>query len=126
MNKISRIMSHKNKYETAKPLYDYFELLNLQKLIKHNHGKFMWKLVNNLHPECIQSKYKLTQSSAINKTDSKTKFILPYFRKNVGQMSLYYQSLRCWNTEIPDNFKINKSYKLFAKDLKTHFLKLDS
>ena len=46
MNKAIRLMGFKKKYDSVKSIFDYYGLLNLEKMIKINKGKLMWKLVN--------------------------------------------------------------------------------
>ena len=58
LNKAMRIMAFRNKYESAKPLYIYYKILPLEANIKLNQGKFIWKLTQNQHPDCIQAIYR--------------------------------------------------------------------
>ena len=59
LDKSSRTMLLKGKYESSKPLYKYLNILPLPENIKHNQGKFMWKLVNNQQPKCLKEKLPL-------------------------------------------------------------------
>ena len=58
LNKAMRIMAFRNKYESAKPLYIYYKILPLEANIKLNQGKFIWKLTQNQHRDCIQAIYR--------------------------------------------------------------------
>ena len=51
-------MAFRKKYESAKPLYIYYKILPLEANIKLNQGKFIWKLTQNQHPDCIQAIYR--------------------------------------------------------------------
>ena len=44
-------MLFKSKYEYAKPLYHYFEIITLKENIKSLQGKFTWKLTREDLPE---------------------------------------------------------------------------
>ena len=48
----------------------YYHILNLQADIKINHGKFIWKLINKQHPECMQSNYHTNTNSAMNRLEN--------------------------------------------------------
>ena len=50
-------MTFKNRYVSAKPLYNYCELPPLETNTKLNQGEFIWKLVHNQQPECMQAIY---------------------------------------------------------------------
>ena len=43
---------------SAKPLYNSYKILPLEANIKLNQGKFIWKLTQNQHPDCIQAIYR--------------------------------------------------------------------
>ena len=47
LNKAMRIMASRSKYESAKPLYIYYNILPLESNIKLNQRKFIWKLTQN-------------------------------------------------------------------------------
>ena len=116
-------MRFSKKYDSVKSLFDYCGLFNLENMIKINKGKFMWKLVNKEQPECIQMKYHLWEINALNKNKDKNRYILPYFRTNIGKLSLHYQGIHLWNTEIPREIKNDRNIKLFTKQLKDYTLK---
>ena len=83
----------------------------------------MWKLVNKEQPECIQMKYHLWEINAFNKNKDKNRYILPYFRTSIQKLSLHYQGIHLWNTEIPMEIKNIRNIKLFTKQLKDYTLK---
>ena len=47
--------------------------------------KIMWKPVNNGLPECVQAKSLFNSSAATNNGYNSTKFIHPFYRKNIGK-----------------------------------------
>ena len=111
MNKAIRLMGFKKKYDSVRSIFDYYGLLNLEKMIKINKGKLMWKLVNKEQPECIQVKYYHQEISTLNKNKDKNSYILPYIRTYTGKVSLHYQGIHLWNTEIPRQKKQKQKQK---------------
>ena len=79
--------------------------------------------MNKEQPECIQMKYHLWEINTLNKNKDKNRYILPYFRTNKGKLSLHYQGIHLWNTEIPREIKNDRNIKLFTKQLKDYTLK---
>ena len=74
----------RSKYESTKPLYIYYKKLPLEANIKLNQGKFMWKLTQNQHRDCIQAIYHTNSSTVINNNEDSNRFILPSFRTNIS------------------------------------------
>ena len=90
-------------------------------------AKFTQKLVSK-HPIVNENKFRLHYNKSITNSAHK-KLIVPYFRTSLGVSSLMYQGFKIWNEiwhEIPLNFEIIKSTKLFCKIYKEHLLKLVS
>ena len=58
LNKVMRIMAFRSKNESVKLLYIYYKILPLESKIKLNQGRFIWKLTQNQHPDCIQAIYR--------------------------------------------------------------------
>ena len=111
MTKAIRLMGFKKKYDSVISIFDSYGLLNLENMIKINQGEFMWKLVNKEQPECIQMMYHPREINALNKNKDKNRYILPYFRTNIGKLSLHYQGIHLWNTEIPREIKNVRNIK---------------
>ena len=114
-------MAFRSKYESAKPLYIYYKILPLEANIKLNQGKFIWKLTQNQHPDCIQAIYHTNSSTAINNKGN-NRFILASFRTNIGRASLAYQGMKLWRKGIPETIKKSTKYSSFYKELKQHLL----
>ena len=68
-------------------LYKYLNILPLPEDVKHNQGKFMWKLVNNEQPKCLKEKFPLKINEAINNPNN-NKMIIPYRRTTIGKRFL--------------------------------------
>ena len=66
-----KIMLFENKFNSVTPLYKYFNILNIKQTIKHLHGKFMWKLLSQEHPEPILELFPLRCGQAINNNGCK-------------------------------------------------------
>ena len=105
LNKVMRIMAFRSKNESVKLLYIYYKILPLESKIKLNQGRFIWKLTQNQHPDCIQAIYYTNPSTAMNKNEDNNRFILPSFRTNIGRASLAYQGIKLWNNGIDETIK---------------------
>ena len=92
------------------------------KQTKLNQGKFIWKLTQNQHPDCIQSIYYTNSSTAINNIEDNNGFILSSFRTNIGRSSLAYQGIKLRNKGIPETMKKSTKYSSFYIELKQHLL----
>ena len=115
-------MAFRNKYESAKPSYIYYKILPIEANIKLNHGKFIWKLTRNLHPDFIQDIFHTNSSTAINNNEENNRFILPSVRTNIGRASLAYQEIKLGNKGIPETIKKSAKYSSYSKELKQHLL----
>ena len=113
-----RIMAFRSKYESAKPLYIYYKILPLELNIKLKQGKFIWKLTQNQHPDCIQAIYHTNSSTAINNNKGNNRFILRSFRTIIGRASLAYQGIKLWGRGNPETIKKSTRHSSFSKELK--------
>lgn len=91
-------------------------------MIKLNQSKFMWKLVNKKQTKCIQTKYYLRNINALNKNKNKNRYIIPYYKTNLGKLPLHYQGICFCNTEVPGQIKDAGNVKLLSKKLKDYML----
>ena len=87
-------MAFSSKYASAKPLYIYYKLLPFEANVKLNQGKFIWKLTQNQHPDCIEAIYHTHSDTAINNNEGNNRFIFPSYRTNIGRASLPYQGIK--------------------------------
>ena len=94
LNKAMRIIAFRSKYKSAKSLYIYYKILPLEANIKLNQRKFIWKLTQNQHPDCIHDIFHTNSTTAINNNENNNGFILPSFRFNIGRDSLAYQGIK--------------------------------
>ena len=117
-----RIMAFRSKYESAKLSYIYNKLLPLEANIKLNQGKFIWKLTQNQHPDCIQAICCTNSSTAWSNNEGNNRFILPSLRSNIGRASLAYQRIKLWNKGIFEIIEKCTKYSSFSKELKQHLL----
>ena len=72
------------KYESAKPLYIYYKILPLEANIKLNQGKFIWKLTQNQHPDCImEAIYHTNSNTAKNNKEGNNGLFYPLLELNI-------------------------------------------
>ena len=64
-------MMDMDKFNSVKPSYEYLNILPFKDNMKLLQGKFMWKLVNAVHPNSISEKFLLNYSEAINNYHTK-------------------------------------------------------
>ena len=83
-------------------------------------GKFMWKLVNVVHPNSISEKFPLTYSEAIN--NHQNKLVIPCYHRAISKRSLAYTAYKLWNQEVPNDIKSVKTIKAFNKTYRKHLL----
>ena len=95
-------------------------MLPLEANVKLNQGKFISKLTQNQHKDCIQAVYHTNSSTAINNNEGNNRFILPSFRSNIGKASLAYHGIKLWNKGTPETIKRSTKYCSFSKELKQH------
>ena len=98
-------MLFKEKFESAQPLFQYLNIVQLHLNINLQQSKFMNKFILCRHPNSIQEYLPITYSTSINNTNN-TKFILPYYRTSAGVPSLFYLSFRIWNN-VPKNIHVS-------------------
>ena len=125
LNKAMGIMAFRSKYESVKTLM--YLLQNITTWSKHkakklNQGRFIWKLTQKQHPDCIQAIYYINSSTSMNKNEDNNRFILPSSRTNIGRASLAYQGINLWNNGIHGTIKKFVKYRPFSKELQERLL----
>ena len=105
LNKAVTIMLFKGKFESAQPLFQYLNNVQLHLNINLQQSKFMKKFILCRHLDSIQKCLPITYSTSINNTNN-TKLILPYYRTSAGVSSLFYLSFRIWNN-VPKNIQVS-------------------
>ena len=83
-----RNMMDMDKFDSVKPFYEYLKILPFKDNMKLLQGKFIWKLVNAVHPNSIFEKFPLTYSEAIN--NHQNKLVIPYCHRAISKKSLVY------------------------------------
>ena len=71
-----RTMMNIDKFDSAKPFYEYLKILPFKDNMKLLQGKLMWKLVNALHVNSVSEKFPLNYSEAVN--NHQNKLVIPY------------------------------------------------
>ena len=113
-------MTDINKFDSVKPFYKYLKILPFKDDMKLLQGKFMWKLVNALHPNWISEKFPLTYDEATN--NYQNKLVIPYCHKAIRKRSRTYTAFKLWNQEVPIDIKSVKTIKAFNKAYRKHLM----
>ena len=87
-----------DKFDSVKPFYEYLKILPFKDNMKLLLGKFMWKLVNPVHPNSISEKFPLTYNEAIN--NHQNKLVIPYCHRPISKRSVTYAAYKLWNQEV--------------------------
>ena len=103
-----------------KPFYNYLGILPLKQNIKHQQGKFMWKLNSHKLPNCLLNKFSLIRSQAINANQQK--LITPYYGTATAKRSVLYQGNKLWCSKISVNAKLQETIKNFCKQFQADLL----
>ena len=103
LNKAVHILQFKDRHKSAGPLFKKFKLLHLKDNVKCMQAKFMFKYVQNLHPECIQNIFEINEQSSRQSTrqNDKGNLFLPFRRTSHGQRCITYTGIKLWNNSIP-------------------------
>ncbi len=117
-------MQFKDRRDSAKPLFKRFKLLNFKDNVKFKQAKFMFKYVQNLHPECIQNIYETNEQSFERnaRQNKKGNLFLPFRRTSRGQRFITYTGIKLWNNSIPHKIRTIPHFHNFLKEYKSHLL----
>ena len=96
-------MLFKRKYEYAKPLHHYFEILTIEENIKSLQRKSTWKLTREDLPESLPVKVVM-YNKAKNHIDQ-SKIVISCYRRTKSKRSILYQGCKLWNSEISKNLQ---------------------
>ena len=68
-----------DKSNSVNLFYEYLRIFSFKYNTKLLKGKFMWKLVNAVHPNSISEKFPITYSKATN--NHQNKLVTPYCQR---------------------------------------------
>ena len=107
-------MSFSEREAPITTLYNEFDFLNLQNVIKLEQAKFMWQVINKITPNCIYEVFYPPSNSerVVRNTRIGNKFI-PLFRTNIKERFITTVRKVLWS-EIPSYLKAKKSLKSFS------------
>ena len=114
-----RTMMDMDKFDSVQSFYEYLKILPFKDNIKLLQGKFMWKLVNAVHPNAISEKFPLTYTETKN---HQNKLVIPYCHTAISKSSLAYTAYKLWNHKVPINIKSVKTIKAFNKTYRKYLL----
>ena len=115
-----RTVMDMDKIDSVKPFYEHLKILPCKDNMKLLQGKFMWKLVNAVHPNSISQKFSLTYSEAIK--NHQHKLIIPYCDRAISKRSLAYTVYKLFNQELPIDTRSAKMIKAFNKECRKYIL----
>ena len=116
--KALRIVTKSGWYQNALPLYQKFNLLNLQNLHKFETAKFIHNHINQRLSPNFNNYFTLAKFSHSRQTRSTASLnlIIPLYKTKRTQQSIKYSGAKIWNY-IPNNTK-DLSFRKFLKESK--------
>ena len=114
-NKALRIVTKSGWYQNVLPLYQKFNLWNLQNLHKFETAKFMHNQINQRLSPNYFTLAKFSRSRQ-TRTTATSNLIIPLYKTKRTQQSIKYSGAKIWNS-IPNNTK-DLSFRKFLKESK--------
>ena len=117
-NKALRIVTKSGWYQNVLPLYQKFNLLNLQNLRKFETAKFIHNHINQRLSPNFNNYFTLAKFShnRQTRTTASLNLIILLYKTKRTQQSIKYSGAKIWNS-IPNNTK-DLSYRKFLKESK--------
>ena len=117
-NKALRIVTKSGWYQYVLPLYQKFNLLNLQNLHKFETDKFTHNQINQCLSPNFNNYFTLAKFSHSRQTRTTAflNLIIPLYKTKRTQQSIKYSGAKIWNF-IPNNTK-DFSFRKFLKESK--------
>ena len=118
--KAIKIMTFKNKHDIVVPrLFKNVDILPMNFMKSLNSGLFIWKIQNNILPNCT---LKLPALNGVNKNPRDSlKLIIPFRNTEFGKRTIFYIGIKEWN-KIPNEIKSLTSLNLFKKNYKKYLI----
>ena len=123
LKKAVRIITFNNKNDHSAPLFKHLGILTFDKNLLFQQGKYIWKYVHSLHPNCIQEIFTVNKNTAIN-YKIRNRLPIPTCATKLGQNFITYRGPKMWNYEMPKNLKNIKTLKSFHNLYKNYLLNL--
>ena len=113
-------MTFKNKHDIVVPrLFKNVDILPMKFMKSLNSGLFIWKIQNNILPNCT---LKLLALNGVNKNPRDSlKLIIPFRNTEFGKRTIFYNGIKEWN-KIPNEIKSLTSLNLFKKNYKKYLI----
>ena len=117
-NKALRILTKSGWYQNVLPLYQKFNLLNLQNLHKSETAKFIHIQIKQRLSPNFNNYFTLVKFSYSRqtRTTASLNLITPLYKTKRTQQSIKYSGAKIWNS-IPNNTK-DLSFRKFLKESK--------
>ena len=111
-----RLISFKNKYEHANPLFLKHKILPFHDTIKYKKGNFLWQICNGYIKKPLSEVF-------IRNTYNPLRFNLPNPGNEAEKGKLVYSSIKHWNS-IPIHIRNASTLNCFNEKHKTYLLSL--
>ena len=117
-NKALHIVTKSGWYQNVLPLYQKFNLMNLQNLHKFETAKFIHNQINQRVFPNFNNYFTLAKfsHSRQTRTTASLNLIIPLYKTIRTQQSIKYSGAKIWNS-IPNNTK-DLSFRKFSKESK--------
>ena len=121
-NKALRIVTKSGWYQNVLPLYQKFNLLNLQNLRKFETAKFIHNQINQRLSPNFNNYFTLVKfsHSQHTRTTASLNLIISLYKTKRTQQSIKYSGAKIWNS-FPNNTK-DLSFRKFLKESEEIFL----
>ena len=122
IRKAVRILSFQKKECHKDQLFENLKILNFDLYNEFTIGKFMWKLSNNLLPNCIN---KLFKSNEVHKhiPGHENDFFLPAINTEIKRRTVTFKGIKIWK-KIPSDIKSIPLFSKFKKQLHNSLLNI--
>ena len=123
MKKAVRVITF-NKFDAhSEPLFKDLNILNLQKSIDFNLGKFMWNIQNKKLPNFLSTEFKIDIITKSNRRINISNKFIPLYRTRYKENFITIKGPQLWR-ELPKELKDSVSKRNFAKKYFQHLLGL--
>ena len=100
--KAVRLMLFKERKEHSLPIFNELNILTFQNNLKLILSNFLQQVKNNLVPSCIQNLFTLKD---LTNPNTRQDFSLPLARTNIMKQSIFFNGVKFWNNDIPEERK---------------------
>ena len=100
--KAVRLMLFRERKEHSLPIFNELNILTFQNNFKLILSNFLQQVKNNLVPSCIQNLFTLKD---LTNPNTRQDFSLPLARTNIMKQSIFFNGVKFWNNDVPEEIK---------------------